>query len=381
MISSDFFLSFILMKNSCICTYLSLIFFKMYLTLKKVVVNDFLQQKNISWDLKQVNVLVGKNGTGKTSLLNIIFNMLLENQKSRSPDNNAITTEQIENSLGMSLSEKIQLYFNEKPLIYSSQKMFSDLDFLDGFINIIETSQKEVEKTFENTKELSFSIEKDISKKVYINDIKKLEKLSYALSKNSIFSVKRTYSFNKKDMADNLDYNFELISTINLNANSINQYISSDGNTKSTVLDLEIQKEISKMKNHPCKNIFIDKIISSINIFFSDSNKNISFEDDDFIVYIKGKNKINISSLSSVERQLFFIFLKIVNCSDKRTIFLMDEPEISLHLEWQEKLLTEILKVNKDCQLIIVTHSPAMVMNGWIDSYIDIDNICTMEDI
>ena len=59
----------------------------------------------------------------------------------------------------------------------------------------------------------------------------------------------------------------------------------------------------------------------------------------------------------------------------------MDEPEISLHLEWQEKLLTEILKVNKDCQLIIVTHSPAMVMNGWIDSYIDIDNICTMEDI
>ena len=177
MISSDFFLSFILMKNSCICTYLSLIFFKMYLTLKKVVVNDFLQQKNISWDLKQVNVLVGKNGTGKTSLLNIIFNMLLENQKSRSPDNNAITTEQIENSLGMSLSEKIQLYFNEKPLIYSSQKMFSDLDFLDGFINIIETSQKEVEKTFENTKELSFSIEKDISKKVYINDIKKLEKL------------------------------------------------------------------------------------------------------------------------------------------------------------------------------------------------------------
>ena len=153
--------------------------------------------------------------------------------------------------------------------------MFSDLDFLDGFINIIETSQKEVEKTFENTKELSFSIEKDISKKVYINDIKKLEKLSYALSKNSIFSVKRTYSFNKKDMADNLDYNFELISTINLNANSINQYISSDGNTKSTVLDLEIQKEISKMKNHPCKNIFIDKIISSINIFFSDSNKNI----------------------------------------------------------------------------------------------------------
>ena len=53
----------------------------------------------------------------------------------------------------------------------------------------------------------------------------------------------------------------------------------------------------------------------------------------------------------------------------------MDEPEISLHLSWQEKLLTEITKVNSLSQIIIVTHSPAMVMNGWLDSFVDIKNI------
>ena len=53
----------------------------------------------------------------------------------------------------------------------------------------------------------------------------------------------------------------------------------------------------------------------------------------------------------------------------------MDEPEISLHLEWQEKLISEIMKLSPDCQLIIVTHSPAIVMNGCMDSYIDIDDI------
>lgn len=53
----------------------------------------------------------------------------------------------------------------------------------------------------------------------------------------------------------------------------------------------------------------------------------------------------------------------------------MDEPEISLHLAWQEKLISEIRKVNDKSQLIIVTHSPAIVMNGWMDSFIDINDI------
>ena len=83
---------------------------------------------------------------------------------------------------------------------------------------------------------------------------------------------------------------------------------------------------------------------------------------------------IDIQDLSSGERQLIYIFLKLVN-SSRKTIFLMDEPEISLHLEWQEKLISEIMKLSPDCQLIIVTHSPAIVMNGWMDSYIDIDDI------
>lgn len=53
----------------------------------------------------------------------------------------------------------------------------------------------------------------------------------------------------------------------------------------------------------------------------------------------------------------------------------MDEPEISLHLSWQEKLISQIREVNRTSQLIIVTHSPAIVMNGWMDSFIDIKDI------
>lgn len=353
----------------------------MYLTLKKVVVENFLQQQDISWNLKQVNVLVGKNGSGKTSLLNIIFNMLLEKQKEEHSDKDTITTDEIEKSLGMSLSGKIELFFSDEPLIYSSQKIFSDLRFLDSFVNLIENSHKKIEKSLKNNKEISLKVKKYEDAEKYIYDVKKLEKIAELLEKNSITSSKRTYNCNSAEIEKRSKINFEFISTINLNANSINQYVSSDGSTKATVLDLEIQKEISKIKNKENKNIFIEKILSSINSFFSDSHKTLSFEDNDFVIYIKNKKKISISSLSSGERQLLFIFLKVINCSDKRTIFLMDEPEISLHLEWQERLITEIIKVNNDCQLIIVTHSPAIVMDGWIDSYIDISSIYVVEDI
>ena len=72
---------------------------------------------------------------------------------------------------------------------------------------------------------------------------------------------------------------------------------------------------------------------------------------------------------------MIYIFLKVVNASSKKSILLMDEPEISLHMSWQEKLINEILLINPDQQIIIVTHSPAIVMNGWMDSYKDIKDI------
>ncbi|MGK3472580.1 AAA family ATPase, partial [Klebsiella pneumoniae] len=41
-------------------------------------------------------------------------------------------------------------------------------------------------------------------------------------------------------------------------------------------------------------------------------------------------------------------------------------PEISLHLSWQEKLLASIKKLRSESQIIVVTHSPGIVMDGWM---------------
>lgn len=53
----------------------------------------------------------------------------------------------------------------------------------------------------------------------------------------------------------------------------------------------------------------------------------------------------------------------------------MDEPEISLHIGWQDKLIEKLRLLNPQCQLILTTHSPNIFVNGWEDKIIFIEDL------
>lgn len=328
----------------------------MSFTLKKLSVDGFLRKKKVDWNFKQVNVLVGKNGSGKTSLLRIINTLLKDHDDSLSC---------------MALSGKIELQVKEEPISIVSDRAISDFDVLNkvlsALIKINPNSKQNFIDDISDKFSDKLSLEENI--KVVAKQIAERNKLN---TKRTLFvgSQKEGFDLTPKKIRE--EFNVEFISTVNLSSNSISQYIGSDGNTKSTILDLEIEKEFSRL--HTLSKSLINKFIVSINYFFKDSDKEIIYKDNKFTIKIFNDEYIDIQDLSSGERQLIYIFLKLVN-SSRKTIFLMDEPEISLHLEWQEKLISEIMKLSPDCQLIIVTHSPAIVMNGWMDSYIDIDDI------
>ncbi|MFT4759561.1 MAG: putative ATPase [Paraglaciecola sp.] len=88
-------------------------------------------------------------------------------------------------------------------------------------------------------------------------------------------------------------------------------------------------------------------------------------------------NKIDIKSyhLSSGEKQLLVILLTVLVQDQKPSILFMDEPEVSLHIEWQKKLIGFLRELNPNVQLIIATHSPAMIMNGWMDKVFNVEDI------
>ena len=56
-------------------------------------------------------------------------------------------------------------------------------------------------------------------------------------------------------------------------------------------------------------------------------------------------------------------------------VLFMDEPEVSMHVEWQKQLIDLILKLNPNVQVILTTHSPAVIMNGWMDHVTEVSDI------
>ena len=79
--------------------------------------------------------------------------------------------------------------------------------------------------------------------------------------------------------------------------------------------------------------------------------------------------------LSAGEKQMLVILLTVLVEDRQPYVLFMDEPEISLHVEWQQKLITLIRKLNPNVQLILTTHSPAVIMNGWMDAVTEVSDI------
>ena len=79
--------------------------------------------------------------------------------------------------------------------------------------------------------------------------------------------------------------------------------------------------------------------------------------------------------LSSGEKQLLAILLTVLTEDNQHYVLFMDEPEVSLHIDWQQKLIEMILDLNPNVQIILTTHSPAVIMNGWMDKVTEVSDI------
>ncbi|MGB3692129.1 MAG: AAA family ATPase [Spirulinaceae cyanobacterium] len=119
----------------------------------------------------------------------------------------------------------------------------------------------------------------------------------------------------------------------------------------------EIDNSINKFKA-VCNNYLIGK-----RVFYDESNIKI---------YLKSDNStepLPLNKLSSGEKQIISIFSKIyLSDVEERFIVLFDEPELSLSMIWQKKLLPDILDSNKCDFLLAVTHSP-FIFGNELDKY------------
>lgn len=124
--------------------------------------------------------------------------------------------------------------------------------------------------------------------------------------------------------------------------------------------NLAYQKELDKLYEP------LEKTKNIINSFFSESKKELLIEPQgELKVRFKNDKIANIYELSSGEKQIVTMLGHLIYFEEKYKnesgIFIIDEPEVSLHLAWQEIFVNSILTASPRTQFILATHSPAII--------------------
>jgi predicted ATP-binding protein involved in virulence len=91
-----------------------------------------------------------------------------------------------------------------------------------------------------------------------------------------------------------------------------------------------------------------------------------------FSINTQGKDQIEIGHLSSGEKNLILIFYHFLFELKKDTFFMIDEPELSLHIDWQYHIIRYFKEYSNQNQILIVTHSPD-ILQGYRESEIDLN--------
>jgi predicted ATPase len=129
-------------------------------------------------------------------------------------------------------------------------------------------------------------------------------------------------------------------------------------------------KEFEKFENRSSEALAnITVYLETLNHFLKDSAKQALFKEDTseltFNTLDKNGKVIteykDIRFLSSGEQQILILFSYIAFNSQDGKVFIIDEPELSLHIKWQEDFLEKLERITpKATQLILATHSPIL---------------------
>lgn len=199
--------------------------------------------------------------------------------------------------------------------------------------------------------------------------------ISKGKSKNIVAVVERAYDFHGEYVST-----FDRIPIRHLSSASpltleLLDLIYTTGKGENTFFDYRL-----KASNFPEQARFISHRIQAlyklINDQLASTNKQIEIDvTTNKLVFRQGDETIQLHELSAGEKQFLLIIFKVFLMEEKPYLLLMDEPEISLDVDWQFELINVIRKLNPQCQIIISTHSPSIFGDGWGDKVVYMEDI------
>ena len=284
--------------------------------IEKIHIKNVKGIKDLELSLKKNNkildviVLAGVNGSGKTTIL-----------------------------------ESIENFFNNENVNYDEpEKSNVNLDiFLEEFEKYSSYNLKRVK--FLNTFHYKKSDNNTSSQNQTINNFESLAKIIYVPAENNFENV--------ETKSTTLLRKYQFINIINSNViRDIPSYIATRRNYLATIEEDLTMKEVT------------NKVINEINGIFDILELDVKlkgFSKDEKTLPIfenSAGEEFDINDLSSGEKQLFLRTLSIKMLEPNNSIILIDEPELSLHPKWQQRIIEVYKKIGENNQIIVATHSP-----------------------
>lgn len=279
--------------------------------IRKIYIDDYrgLKKKEINFvntdtdkPLETV-VLIGKNGTGKTSVLEFIFN-----------------------------------FFNrEAHFSIEGQNKFSN----SNDIGMVEFDISE-EKQFKNFKIYDW-ITKGNSFQVKLEELPRIVYIPVEMNYTELINKQQNFLPIPKFL--------QKIDTQIIE--NIPSYI-----TSKIMREALLQSNITTDKVR-------EKIFNEFNELFGEMELDIKLKEVSsetlLPLFVKGDEKFDINNLSSGEKQIFLRILSLKMLEINNSIILIDEPETSLHPVWQQKIIKLYEKIGKSNQIILATQSPFII--------------------
>lgn len=116
------------------------------------------------------------------------------------------------------------------------------------------------------------------------------------------------------------------------------------------------------------------RFLDIVDELFAETGKRIDRESNE-LSFFQYDEKLSPYLLSSGEKQMLLILLTVLTEDRQPYVLFMDEPEASLHFEWQRRLISLVRELNPNAQVILTTHSPALIIDGWEDAETEVGDI------
>lgn len=307
-------------------------------------------------------IIAGENGCGKTRLLELIY------------DIDDISTMKIKGDNGI---KEFVIQFTEQEMEkliidrYKTESLTGQLRFtytIEPIVKNISTCKKIVELEYKDEEGKNRFMSAD-----YILNEKSLTKMLRSIYSTAQinFFAKDITSISTKDIDESIK---DKVKSSDYLGTEIKQLFVDIQENDANELNNWVINNPNKIPAEEIKNRRIKRFKNAFSNIFEDLNylKTQRKYGNREVLFKKGNDIINIDNLSSGEKQIVFrgAFLLRNKQSTKGNFVLIDEPEISLHPIWQNKILDYYRSLFIDeshkqtSQIFIATHSPFIIHNS-----------------